>query len=739
MPAYNLAKRIMPKISDTERAALDSGTIAFDRDLFTGNPPTVTDLVNKYKVSLTPEETSFLQNETEVLCEMLDSYQIDKDQNLPPKVWQYIRENKFMGIVISKAFGGLGFSAHAHAKIVEKIAGRNGAAAVTVMVPNSLGPGELLYHYGTPEQKAYYLPRLAHGIDIPCFGLTGPANGSDAASMRDEGVVCKENGVLGMRVTFNKRYITLGPVATVVGLAFKLRDPEKLLTKGKEGITVALLPKEKNQFAPNGLPGLLTGNRHDPLGAAFMNGTVQGQSVFIPMTCVIGGEERTGFGWNMLMECLGEGRGISLPALGVASSKMATLAVGGYARVRKQFKVPIAAMEGVQEKLAVIGGNAFTVTAAQHFFNAILADKQKPPVLSAIMKLHCTERARQTVNEAMDIVGGAGISKGPANFMHSAYIGLPIAITVEGANVLTRTLISFGQGLTRSHPHLLNLVEAIRNGNDLAGFNRELKNIIVHAFKNLGRSLTRFASVQFSSKSDVAAYYEAQLQRLAADFAFASDVGLTLGGGLKTAEFLSGRYSDVLSNLYLGYACLWFHAQNRGVKGIDSVLDLAMSRILVDAQDGLFGIYRNFPVPLLGPLMQLVTFPRGREYHPASDKLRGKVSDLMTTPTEVRAFLTENVFVSKNPNDRVNQIARAVSLAVEADRVMAACRKERREPTKEEAAKIDAAEALREQIIQVDSFPMLADKPHNDQWMKPTWTIKPIDPAALKAAAAAHH
>jgi acyl-CoA dehydrogenase len=300
-----------------------------------------------------------------------------------------------MGIVISKDFGGLGFSGHAHAKIVEKISGRNGAAAVTVMVPNSLGPGELLYHYGTPEQKAYYLPRLAYGIDIPCFGLTGPTNGSDAASMPDEGVVCKENGVLGMRVSFNKRYITLAPVATVIGLAFRLRDPEKLLTKGKEGITVALMPKDKNQFAPEGLPGLNIGARHNPLGAAFMNGTVQGKSVFMPMSCVIGGEERTGTGWNMLMECLGEGRGISLPALSVASSKLATLAVGGYARVRKQFKVPIAAMEGVQEKLAVIGDNAFVVTAAQHFFNAILADKQKPPVLSAIMKLHCTERGRQ--------------------------------------------------------------------------------------------------------------------------------------------------------------------------------------------------------------------------------------------------------------------------------------------------------------------------------------------------------
>eukprot|EP00292_Cryptomonas_paramecium_P033731 CAMPEP_0113678414 /NCGR_PEP_ID=MMETSP0038_2-20120614/9933_1 /TAXON_ID=2898 /ORGANISM="Cryptomonas paramecium" /LENGTH=332 /DNA_ID=CAMNT_0000596047 /DNA_START=22 /DNA_END=1017 /DNA_ORIENTATION=+ /assembly_acc=CAM_ASM_000170 len=312
-PVYNLAKSVMPKISDTERAALDSGTVAFDGDLFTGDV-SLKKIVDKYKAVLTPEEESFLNNETEVLCEMLDSHQIDRDQNLPPKVWQYIRENKFMGLVIPKSFGGKGFSGHAHAKIVEKIAGRNGAAAVTVMVPNSLGPGELLHHYGTPEQKAYYLPRLAHGIDIPCFGLTGPPNGSDAASMRDEGIVCVENGVLGMRITCNKRYITLAPVATVVGLAFRLSDPNKLLTKGKEGITVALLPTEKNQFAPNGLPGLKIGNRHDPLGAAFMNGTVQSESMFVPMSCVIGGEERTGFGWNMLMECLGEGRGISLPA-----------------------------------------------------------------------------------------------------------------------------------------------------------------------------------------------------------------------------------------------------------------------------------------------------------------------------------------------------------------------------------------------------------------------------------------
>eukprot|EP00961_Rhodomonas_salina_P277102 3744811-Rhodomonas_salina.3 len=714
----------MPKISETEAAALNSGTICFDRDLFQGNPSTK-DLVAKYSVKLTAEEQSFLDNEVEVLCEMLDNYQIDLDQNLPPEVWRYIREQKMMGMVIPKKFGGLGFSGHGHAKVVEKIAGRNGAAAVSVMVPNSLGPGELLYHHGTPEQQEYYLPRLAHGIDIPCFGLTGAASGSDAAAMRDEGVVCMQDGVLGMRVNCSKRYITLAPVATLIGLAFKLRDPQGLLTKGKEGITVALLPTEANQFAPNGIPGLETGPRHNPLGAAFMNGTVKGQDIFIPMSCVIGGEEKTGYGWNMLMECLGEGRGISLPALSLANSKLSTLAVGGYARVRKQFKVPIASMEGVQEKLANIGRNTYQVTAAQALFDAILADGEKPTVLSAIMKQQCTEKGRQSINEAMDIVGGAGISKGPANFVATAYVATPIAITVEGANALTRSLIIFGQGLTRAHPHLRSLIEAIQHGDDMPTFNKELTNTIKHAFTNLGRSVGRGLAVQVRPKgSDVAGYYEAQLSRFAANFAFCSDVGLTLGGGLKTSEYISGRYADVLSNLYMGYAALWYYQSHKHVKDLDKVLDLAMYDVCHNIQEALFGIQANFPVPLLGPIMKAATFPRGREYHAAPDKLRKQVSELITTPTEVRALLTENVFVSKNPNDRVNQISRAVSMAVEADKIMSACRKAKRQPTTEEQAKIDAAEELREQIIQVDAFPTLANQEHNHQGMTPTWTVQ---------------
>ena len=467
------------------------------QDLFSGDLA-LKKLVGTYDVQLTAEEQSFLDNETEVLCEMLDQHQIEIDQNLPPEVWDYIREKKFMGMVMPKKFGGLGFSGHGHAVVIEKIGGRSPTAGTTVAVPNSLGPGELLYHYGTPEQQNFYLPRLAHGIEIPCFGLTGPASGSDAASMRDEGIVVKENGVLGIRATFNKRYITLAPVATVIGLAFKLKDPDNLLTVGKEGITVALLPTEPNPIVPQGVPGLRTGPRHNPLNVGFMNGTVQGDSVFIPMSAVIGGEERCGFGWNMLMECLGEGRGISLPAGAVAAARLCTLAVGGYARVRKQFKVPIADMEGVQEKLANIGMITYQVSAAQAMFDAVLANGEKPPVLSAIMKHECTEKGRVATNEGMDIIGGAGISRGPANFLAPVYVNTPVCITVEGANALTRSLIIYGQGLTRSHPHLLHLIKAIQDGDNMDEFNAQLKNIIAHAATNFGRSIARGLAVQVS-------------------------------------------------------------------------------------------------------------------------------------------------------------------------------------------------------------------------------------------------
>ena len=377
---------------------------------------------------------------------MIDDYQVNLDQNLSPEVWSYIRKNGFLGLCISKEYGGKGFSAHAHSVMLQKVATRSIAGAVTVMVPNSLGPAELLKEYGTETQKNHYLPRLAAGIDIPCFALTGPPSGSDAASMRDSGTIVKRDGKLGILATFNKRYITLAPVATVVGLAINVSDPDRLLSArgAREGITVVLLDK--------GHEGLETGPRHNPIDAAFMNGTVRGEEVFIPIECVVGGEERVGFGWNMLMECLGEGRGISLPASAGGICQTAVNAVGGYSRIRKQFKVPIAEMEGVQEKLARIAGHTFACTASQHLFNAIVGQHERPPVLSAIMKLQCTELGRVVGNDAMDVLGGAGICKGPMNFMGSKYQSMPVAITVEGANILTRSLIVFGQGLNQPTP-----------------------------------------------------------------------------------------------------------------------------------------------------------------------------------------------------------------------------------------------------------------------------------------------
>ncbi len=421
---YDLAKKIMPKISATEAAALNAGTVGFDGDLFAGSA-SLKKLLTKYDVKLSAEEQAFMDGPVTQLCDMINDYQVLRDRDLPENVWQFIKEKGFFGMIIPKAYGGLGFTAHGHSQVVTKLASRSGSTAVTVMVPNSLGPGELLMRYGTEDQKNYYLPRLASGEIIPCFGLTGPASGSDAASMRDTGIVVEKDGVLGVNATFKKRYITLAPVAGVVGLAFNLKDPQKLLKGvGNEGITIALLKK--------GHPGMRIGNRHDPLSASFMNGTVEGENVFIPMSDLLGGQPRAGFGWNMLMDCLAEGRAISLPALSVAAAKGVASTVGAYARIRKQFKVPIAELEGVQEALARIGGNAYIMQAAQLLTNSMLNKHEQPAVISAIMKQQMTSRMRTVVNDGMDVLGGAGICNGPNNFLANAYSAVPIAITVEG-------------------------------------------------------------------------------------------------------------------------------------------------------------------------------------------------------------------------------------------------------------------------------------------------------------------
>ena len=655
----------MPKISETEAAALNSGTSSIERDLFVGKLD-INNIVDKYNVSLSYFEENYINSKVTKLCELLNTHEIEKKQDLPDNVWEYIKSNKFMGISINKNYNGLNFSQHAHAKIVEKIATRNPATAVSVMVPNSLGPSELLYNYGTQEQKSYYLPRLANGIDVPCFGLTTENSGSDAASMLDEGIVVKEGNDLGIRLTFSKRYITLAPIATLIGIAFKLKDPNNLLTKGKEGITLTLIPKENNEFYNNKYGNVINiGNRHNPLDVGFMNGTISANNIFIPMTCIIGGEEKCGYGWNMLMECLGEGRGISLPALGVASGKLTTFGVGGYARIRKQFNIPIAQMEGVKEKLAIIATKNYQLVSAQHLFNSILHNNEKPPVLSAIMKYKCTEYGRIAVNNGMDILGGAGICKGNMNFLAPHYSAIPIAITVEGSNTLTRSLIIFGQGLNRSHPYLLDTIKSIQNGNDIDGFNKNLINIIKHTLYNLFNSLYYSIYLNFYNEEDKTKYYQTHLNKLTSNFALTSNLALLLGGKIKTSQYLSGRYSDILSDLYMSYSCLWYYEKNKHVKDIDKVLKISMNEHFYNIQNSTNLISQNFPNKILGFLIKFSTYPFGNFYKQSDDKLISDVSNLITTDTEIRDLLTENIFISTDNTDKLNQISRCFKLISE--------------------------------------------------------------------------
>jgi acyl-CoA dehydrogenase len=653
--AFRIIKRILPKISATEKAALNSGSVSIDGDIFSGYLD-INKLVKKYDAKLKDQENAFLNKETNELCEMIDNDKIEKNQDLSKDVWDYIKNNKFMGLVIPKKYEGLEFSPHAHSLIVEKIASRNIATAVSVMVPNSLGPGELLHQYGTDEQKKYFLPKLASGTYVPCFGLTTENSGSDAASMLDRGIVVVENGILGMRVTFSKRYITLAPVASVIGLAFKLLDPNKLLTTGKEGITVAILEKDK-------FSDIEIGNRHNPLNIGFMNGTIRGREIFIPMESVIGGEEKCGFGWNMLMESLGEGRGISLPAMSLATAKLCSFGVGGYARIRKQFNISIAEMEGVKEKLAIIAGINYKLLAAQHLFNAILINKEKPPVLSAIMKYKFTEYGRITVNNGMDILGGAGICKGPMNFLASSYVATPVAITVEGSNTLTRSLIIFGQGLNRSHPHLLNIINNIET-NDKENFNNNFNKIVKHTLNNLVKSLYYGIYLKFYRKNsvDIDKYCEIHLNRHVANFAFSANIALLMGGKIKTAEYISGRYADILADIYMSYACLWFYKKNKNVKDIDKLLEYSINDYSKNIEINMNKIFDNFPIYFMGKIMKYTTYPFGNYYNYNSDKMNTEISNIITKPNELRNLLTYNLFISKDTDNRLNQISRGIEL-----------------------------------------------------------------------------
>lgn len=629
---FSWFQRTLPPMSQTEREAIDAGTVWWDGELFSGRPDWRT-LLAYPAPKLTEEEQAFIDGPTEALCAMVSDWQIGQDLDLPPEAWAHIKSNGFFALIIPKEYGGKGFSAYAHSQVAMKLATRSGDLASTVMVPNSLGPAELLLHYGTDEQRNHYLPRLARGEEIPCFALTGPLAGSDAGAMPDTGVICKGQWqgeeVLGLRLNWEKRYITLGPVATLLGLAFKAYDPDHLLGEQEElGISLALIPTDT--------PGVEIGKRHLPLGAAFMNGPNSGKDVFVPLSFLIGGQAMLGKGWMMLMNCLSVGRSISLPAVGTGAAKYTSLVTGQYANIREQFNVPLAAFEGIQESLARIGGNAWLMDSARLLTAKAVDLGEKPSVLSAILKYHLTERGRECIQHAMDVHGGKGIIMGPNNYLGRNWQGAPIFITVEGANILSRNLMIFGQGAIRCHPFVLKeMALAGRQDHDqaLREFDDLLMQHIMFAAGNAastfihGIGLSCFEKVPGDALSQ--GYFHA-LNRQAAAFAMLADLSMMLlGGALKRRERLSARLGDVLSYLYLSSAALKRYHDLGSQEHMRPLLRWAMEESLGQAEKALDRLLDNFPNRFVGCALRLLVFPFGRRHTGPSDELDAEVAELI--------------------------------------------------------------------------------------------------------------
>ncbi|MES1943898.1 acyl-CoA dehydrogenase [Salinisphaera sp. PC39] len=665
-PIYKLFRRVLPDMNRTEREALEAGQVWWEAEMFRGRPAW-RQLLDFEMTELNDEERRFLNEETEQLCAMLDDWQINFElKDLPPEVWQYIRDKGFFAMLIPKSHGGLGFSAYAQSCVVAKIATRSLTAAVTVMVPNSLGPGELLVHYGTEEQQKQWLPGLISGKEIPCFALTGPEVGSDATAMPDTGIVEKRRvdgeEIVGIRLNFSKRYITLAPVATLIGLAFKLKDPDGLLgdpEKVDYGITCALVSADTE--------GVENGRRHFP-GAVFMNGPVKGEDVFVPLDAIIGGPEQAGNGWRMLVECLSAGRGISLPALSTATGKGMYGVTAAYARIRRQFGVPIGKFEGVQEALGRIGGYAYILEATRNL-TASAVDHCTPSVVTAMMKYHMTEMMRQCILDSMDIHSGRTIIMGPRNYLAAAYQALPVAITVEGANIMTRNLMVFGQGAIRCHPYVYPEMEAAKNPDFDAGLAEFDRLVFAHigfavnrGVRALTLGLTQGRLARTPVSGEMAGYYR-HLERFSAALAFASDVAMgVLGGELKLRERISARLGDVLSHLYMASAVLkYHHEQARGEA--DAVhAHWAMQHHLAEIEKALYEVARNFPVKAVRPLLRLVTLPRGRKFDGPADSLNARVCDLMLDADPQGEFtgrLRYDVYVGEGEDDPTGRILRA--------------------------------------------------------------------------------
>ncbi|GAA5586195.1 acyl-coenzyme A dehydrogenase [Acinetobacter calcoaceticus] len=656
-PAYKTLAHSMPSISTTEQEALEAGTSWWEKELFMGAPNW--SQFEKYPYpTLSEEEQSFIDNEVELLCSMLNEWEIHHHlKDLPPEVWQFIKDKGFLGLIIPKSFGGKEFSSFAQSRIMSKIASRSLTTAVSCMVPNSLGPGELLMHYGTDAQKQQYLPGLAKGEEIPCFGLTSPEAGSDAGAIPDSGVVCygeyEGAQVLGLRMNFSKRWITLAPIATVVGLAFKLYDPEGLLgdkNKTEYGITCALIPASH--------AGVKIGARHFP-GSPFMNGTVEGEDVFIPIDWIIGGQENAGKGWRMLMECLGVGRGISLPALATAAGEMSYLTVGAFAKIRQQFNISVGKFEGVQEATSEIASDAYMLEAFRYLVTCGLNQGGTPAVMTAMAKYYATETMRKVVNHGMDIAGGRAIQLGPRNFLALTYQAIPIAITVEGANILTRSLMIFGQGSMRCHPYLFEELQLLQSEDKSTSVKKFDDLLFKHLAYTFNRGAKSFAYGWTGGSSDApqsvdqftASYYKT-INRFSVNFALVADMALgLLAGDLKRKEMLSGRLADIHAHLFISTAILKFYEAGQKTEAEQLHAKLALQKAFLNIQEAFWGLFENFPAKLPAAFVKWICFPFGRVISKPDDELKQQVAELMMQEHPFREQLKHHVFYSTKADD----------------------------------------------------------------------------------------
>jgi len=735
-PLLKFYTRILPPLSDTERTALEAGTVGFEGQLFSGMPEW-RQLLDLPKPKLTAEEQAYLDGPCEELCRMVDDWEITHVRaDLPPEMWDYVKRNKFFGLNIPKEYGGLGFSALMNHKVIQKLASISSVVSSTVGVPNSLGPAELLMHYGTDEQKAYYLPRLADGTDVPCFALTGPFAGSDATSIPDYGIVCKGewNGaqVLGFKLTLDKRYITLAPVATLIGVAFRLYDPEGLLGETNDiGISLALVPSDT--------PGLEIGRRHFPLNSPFQNGPIHGREVFVPLSQLIGGEDYAGQGWRMLMECLSIGRSITLPSTASGGAKMGAVTVGSYARIRKQFGLSVGRFEGVEEALARMGGHAYAISALSQATAAAVARGENPAVPSTISKYHCTTMGREVAQDVMDVIGGKGIILGPRNFAGRSWQAAPIAITVEGANIMTRSLMIFGQGAILCHPWVMKEMKAVQmpEGEEkLQAFDSALFGHIGAAISNAVRSIwmgLTFAKLGKAPGDDYTRRFYRKLNRYSATLAVMADTSmLLLGGKLKFKEHLSGRLGDVLSQLYIASSMLKRYEDEGRPESDQPLLAWAFHDAVNKIETALSGALRNFPVRPAAWLLWPIIFPLGRRAQAPSDRLGHKVASLLMTPNDARDRLADGVFTTPgehNPAGRIISYLPKFVLAEPVERKFLKALKQHDIEALEFEDQL--AEGVRENWITTDEANQLREL---REMTLDAITVDDFDPAELRSA-----